>query len=431
MKKSISLFISLILIITTTFSNIVFSADDMSQSTQNGNKDWITPNGYGLIDTKYTSDKLYLNIYIENAPNFIPGNMVFGVYSSDGIFLEAQKIFVSDIAADYTITFNVPEYNYGDTFYVKLFSGAVMIQYIDDFYKINDMIPLQTYTYSDAERKQIYGDTFHVSATPLSSRYITADANGWELYFKNPAKIINNICFIPLEEYLGALEMTDCMSVDNDTGKIEIKSGFHKVVFYLNGNDMYVDDKVTYSDTTPLKINGVIYVPFRFLVEGLGGKITTKNSMDGKLCVSASLFHEPLPEDFVNSKGITSKTDYLVWVSKKNFKVAVFINNDGEWKAEKFFSCSIGAPSTPTITGQFEYFSKEPRWSYNTYYVGPIMRFYKGYALHSTLIRYNGTIADGRLGMKISHGCVRLAPDDIQWLVDMIPLHTKIYVTNE
>ena len=122
---------------------------------------------------------------------------------------------------------------------------------------------------------------------------------------------------------------------------------------------------------------------------------------------------------------------FLVWVSKKNYAVTVFTGSKNNWKSEKSFKCSIGAPSTPTITGQYEYFSKESRWTYPTYYVGPIMRFYKGYALHSTLLRYDGTSADGRLGMKISHGCVRLAPSDIQWLVDMVPLHTKIYVTNE
>ena len=58
------------------------------------------------------------------------------------------------------------------------------------------------------------------------------------------------------------------------------------------------------------------------------------------------------------------------------------------------------------------------------------MRFYRGYALHSTLLRYDGSDADARLGKKISHGCVRLAPESINWMVDNVPLYTKIYVTN-
>lgn len=431
MKKSIALLLTALMLISTAFSCNVLAENTRSDSVNGSESLWMIPENHDLINAKYTSDRLYLSVHIEKAPNFIPGNMVFGIYTSGGRFLGAQKIFVTDIAADHKITFKVPEYAYGDTFYVRLFSGAAKIQYVNDFYDIDDMIPLQTYTYFSSEGKRVYGDTFSVSATPLSSRYISAYANGWELYFKNPAKIISGTCFIPLSEYLEALEMTDCMTFDSKSGKIEIKSGLHTVVFYLNGNDMYADGKVTYSDAAPLKINGVIYVPFRFLVEGLGGKITSETGKDGKLKISASLRREPSSEDFVNSKGITSKTSYLIWVSKKNFTVTVFTDNNGKWKAEKTFPCSIGAPSTPTVTGQFEYFSKENRWSYSTYYVGPVMRFYKGYALHSTLIRYDGSTADGRLGMKISHGCVRLAPADIQWMVDMVPLHTKVYVTNE
>jgi len=57
------------------------------------------------------------------------------------------------------------------------------------------------------------------------------------------------------------------------------------------------------------------------------------------------------------------------------------------------------------------------------------MRFYKGYALHSTLIGYNGTPYDNRVGVKISHGCVRMCPEDINWLAKNIPLYTRVLVT--
>ena len=134
--------------------------------------------------------------------------------------------------------------------------------------------------------------------------------------------------------------------------------------------------------------------------------------------------------DFVNKSGVSSATNYLVWVSKKDYKVTVFLGSKGNWQYVKSFDCAIGAPSTPTITGQFEYYMYQPRWSYDTYYVGPVMRFARGgYAIHSTLLRYNGSSADGRLRMKISHGCVRVAPENIKWLVDYIPLHTRVYIT--
>ena len=69
-------------------------------------------------------------------------------------------------------------------------------------------------------------------------------------------------------------------------------------------------------------------------------------------------------------------------------------------------------------------------WDYPGYYVGPVMRFHNGYALHSTLLYYGGGEYDGRVRVNISHGCVRLHPQDINWLASYIPLGTKIYITN-
>ena len=135
-------------------------------------------------------------------------------------------------------------------------------------------------------------------------------------------------------------------------------------------------------------------------------------------------------EEHVNSNQIWSDTDYLIWVSKANFTVNVFLRNNGRWELIKEFPCSIGAPNTPTVTGQFKYHQYQTRWQYNGYYVGPIMRFYNGYAIHSTLINNNGTDRDGRVGEMISHGCVRVRPESINWLVGYIPLGTKVYVTN-
>lgn len=383
----------------------------------------------GRNQTMFTGERIAVNIHIEEAANIIPQNMVFGIYSTEGQFLGAQRVWVADVAANHRISFEVPQYYLGDTFYLKLFSGAEKIQYASDFYKKDEMITLETYTYVDDNGKRIYGYEFDVSASPISGEYVKTDANGWELYFKNPAKLIDGVCMIPIFEYLDALEIRENTSVNN-YGRIDITLNGHKVTFFVDGNDMYADDIVTYSNVTPMKINGTVYVPFRFLVEGLGGNITVKNE-NGYLSVSAALRGDILKssEKFVNDNKIRSKTNYLIWVSKSNFKVTVFENINGIWKEKDVFECSIGAADTPTVTGEFEYFSKEARWSYPTYYVGPIMRFYKGYALHSTLLRYNGDSADGRLGKKISHGCVRLAPNNINWMAENIPLYTKVYVT--
>ena len=239
-----------------------------------------------------TSNEISFNVHIESSNNLIPQNMVFGIYSPDSQFWGAQRIWVSDIGADHTIKFEVPEYILGETLYLKLFSGAEKIQYVYDFYGIDDMIPIETFVYySENEDKLIYGNDFSISATPLTGRTIKAYANGWELYFKNPAKLIDGVCMIPMYEYMNALFMSDCAVIDESSGKIEINANEHLIVFFLNGNDMYLDGAVTYTDVVPQKINGVIYIPFRFFVEGLGGKIDVQD-IDGIMNVYADLYYQ-------------------------------------------------------------------------------------------------------------------------------------------
>ncbi len=134
-------------------------------------------------------------------------------------------------------------------------------------------------------------------------------------------------------------------------------------------------------------------------------------------------------EPFVNQNNYTSKTDYLIWISKSDYRVTLLKKGENGWVYRDSFKCTIGAPSTPTITGQFEYHQYQPKWYYDDFWCGPVMRFYGGYALHSTLIRYDGTAYDSRLGVMASHGCVRLAPEAINWLASITPMYTAVVVT--
>ena len=132
---------------------------------------------------------------------------------------------------------------------------------------------------------------------------------------------------------------------------------------------------------------------------------------------------------YVNQKGLSSQTEYLIWVSKSEFKVRVFRGSKGNWNLINSLTCAIGKPSTPTCEGTYKYYQAQKMWDYGSYYVGPIMRFNGGYAIHSTLIYKNGTPKDNRVGMKLSLGCVRLQPQDINWLFSTIPLYTTIHIT--
>ena len=142
----------------------------------------------------------------------------------------------------------------------------------------------------------------------------------------------------------------------------------------------------------------------------------------------ATLIREHLNKTPVNKYGIYSRTPYLVWVSKSEYTVRVYTGSQYNWELAYEAPCAIGAWNTPTIEGQFEY-QYRTTWTYPSYYVGPALVFYGGYALHSTLLNYDGTEYDGTVRAKISHGCIRLHPWDINWIAARIPVGTKIYIT--
>ena len=128
----------------------------------------------------------------------------------------------------------------------------------------------------------------------------------------------------------------------------------------------------------------------------------------------------------------TSTTPYLILVDTAEHKVGVFSGGgNGGWRRIHFWDCANGAPATPTVKGSFTvgirgyYFdSSNARCFYYT-------QFYGNYLFHSTLYYQYPTPShpmDSRLGMALSHGCVRLQLDNAKWIYDNIPWGTKVVV---
>lgn len=155
----------------------------------------------------------------------------------------------------------------------------------------------------------------------------------------------------------------------------------------------------------------------------------TKATMYQPPVVKPSTSANGSAEKIVNSKGFSSSTKYFIWIDFKKQKVHIFTGSKGKWKLIKSMVCSSGKPSTPTIKGIFTVGSK------GGYFIadgGARCKYYtqiKGnYLFHSVLYNNKGTkIIDGRLGIPLSHGCVRLAPQNAKYIYDNIPRGTKIW----
>ena len=134
---------------------------------------------------------------------------------------------------------------------------------------------------------------------------------------------------------------------------------------------------------------------------------------------------------FVNDNNIESPSNYLIVTSIKERITYIFEKGDDMWVLIYRWSCTVGKPSTPTIKGIFAVGVNYPAITsegskvsakYATNIVGE-------YFYHSILYDLTGTyVYDGRLGVAISHGCIRLDTNNARWIFDNASQGTTIVI---
>ncbi len=137
-------------------------------------------------------------------------------------------------------------------------------------------------------------------------------------------------------------------------------------------------------------------------------------------------------EAYVNSRDFYSETDYFIWADSNFHYVYIFKGKNREWNIIKKYLATFGKPSTPTLLGIFTVGAK------GLGYGGPIYGFkvkwytqyYKNYFFHSILFNLDEkTVFDGRLGMDLSDGCIRLAEENAKYIYDYIPYKSLVLVS--
>ena len=126
----------------------------------------------------------------------------------------------------------------------------------------------------------------------------------------------------------------------------------------------------------------------------------------------------------------SSKTDFLLWVDLSRIRLYVLEYADEGWQLLRSLPCTVGDASHPTPSGKFEIGYKSISIGKEDLYLCRYaLCFYGGYMFHSVLFDWGGSeIIDGRMGMRASHGCVRLRFEDSKWLYETIPIGTTVYV---
>ena len=127
----------------------------------------------------------------------------------------------------------------------------------------------------------------------------------------------------------------------------------------------------------------------------------------------------------------SSSTNYLIYIDKKGKWVNVYKGRKKAWTLIRRNRCTIGSGSTPTPSGTFKVTSKVYHFGeqkgytcwYATGFIGVT------YLMHS-VVCYRGTKvpSDGRLGVAVSHGCVRMKLSNAKWIYDHIPHESTVYI---
>ena len=125
-----------------------------------------------------------------------------------------------------------------------------------------------------------------------------------------------------------------------------------------------------------------------------------------------------------------SATDLLILTDIGRQKVMVFQGSQNNWEMIQAYPCSSGAEGTETPLGEFQV-QVRGEWFFNSrlgegaqWYVG----FWGDYLFHSYPMDRNQKVLDYRLGVPLSHGCVRLRIEDAKWLYDNVPIGTKVVI---
>lgn len=386
--------------------------------------------------TTYANETPPLNrVEIVLDVNISPGYKGFDI---KGKLTDGTKTYYSNAVATNeqntaSLVFDVDSFTPGKKFSFTLTSGAETVQYYANFYEKNVPLELQTYTHL-VEDIPTPVSTFHMHAAIENDMPIKMFREYVPYSMSLAPKYYDGYIYVPASEGAKAMGVSN-IEYDATTGKLIYKILKKELILNVGSKEVEAFNNIYTLDGPVIKVNEIPYIPLESFAKIVEADLLIQD--EGTHVNAAVWFSDVVrreidnqfENEYINTLDISSDTEYLIWVKKSDYTVRVYKGTTHNWNMVNALTCSVGKLYTPTCTGTFKYYSKENRWTYSSYYVGPIMRFNGGYAIHTTLIRYDGTPYDDRVGMNLSHGCVRLQPHDMEWLINTAPLYTTIYIT--
>lgn len=187
------------------------------------------------------------------------------------------------------------------------------------------------------------------------------------------------------------------------------------------GNKVYLSSKTSKVITvTPRQYRDKNYNKL------LASQVRSIGYVGNKCIYTTKKYSTEVKTAFVNYKGYSSKTKYLIWISHYTQQVSIFQGSKGKWKMIRTFICATGTAKNHSPRGVFNITYKEKGWFYTSTKELYVTHYKGRNSFHTRPLWNNGSVQNPTIGKPASHGCVRCYNQDAKYIYDKMPIGTTV-----
>ncbi|MCD8020523.1 MAG: fibronectin type III domain-containing protein [Clostridiales bacterium] len=238
----------------------------------------------------------------------------------------------------------------------------------------------------------------------------TSKATGYRIYYKKKTGLTY--------QKLGSTKKTtySLTKLDADT-----KYNIYVVAYTTVGSKKYLSNQT--SKTLTVKPSKYLEKNYYILQ---AKKVRTIGYSGSKCIYTTKKYSTEVKEAFVNYKGYSSKTKYLIWISHYTQQVSIFKGSKGNWKMIRTFICATGTASNHSPIGVYKITYKESGWYYTNSKELYVTHWCGRNSFHTRPLYNDGTVKTATIGKPASHGCVRCYNQDAKYIYDNMPIGTTV-----
>lgn len=181
--------------------------------------------------------------------------------------------------------------------------------------------------------------------------------------------------------------------------------------------------KATYRARAGKKIDAVRFAGGKYVFFHNGSTFYVARTRVGKkkaIYTTKFNYSKTSAENYVNDMRVTSRTNYLVWVSTYTQHTYLFKGSKGKWKVIDDWECATGLPGSPTPSGVS---GKKAIWKKIKTRHG-----LKWWSSFSSTNSFHGLRKGWKTGKPASNGCVRTPTEKSKIIYQKCKIGTKVLI---